>query len=240
VGSTVIIPENTYGTFYPDVWLIKTDSQGNDVWDKTFGGSNTEIGHSVEQTGDGGYVIAGDWSQENAHEYASDFRIRSDAWLIKTDSQGNEEWDRTFGENGWYDGLKLGGKGWNSGISARQTSDEGYILVVTPHNGSIWLIKTDPNGNKLWDKSLLGLPMMDSERSVQQTRDGGYIIIGSAELIKTDFRGNLEWNRTFTGLNNWGHSVQQTSDGGYVVAGSITTGDSADAWLIKTDASGNV
>jgi len=228
----------SYGPGEEDAWLIKTDSSGNEEWNKTFGGSGWETGISVQQTSDGGYVIGGGTNSSGADDM--------DIWLIKTDGLGNEQWNRTF-DSGVED----------YGYAAQQTSDGGYIIVgctnyiIGADFLDVWLIKTDSLGNEQWNKTFGG-----SEReyglSVRQTSDGGYIVVGAtssfgagnpdAWLLKTDSSGNEQWNKTFGwGLWDFGQSVQQTSDSGYIIAGltnSTGAGDS-DAWLIKTDGSGN-
>jgi predicted secreted protein len=224
------------GTGAQDLWLIKTDSNGNKVWDKTFGGSSDDAGWSVQQTSDGGYVVAG---------YTSSYGVGGDdVWLIKTDSNGNKVWDKTF------DGTSDDG-----GMSVQQTSDGGYVVAgYTSSYGAggwdVWLIKTDSNGNKVWDKTFGGTSD-DMGVSVQQTSDGGYVIAGFTSsygaggedvwLIKTDSNGRKVRDKTFGGTSIDGAiSIQQTSDGGYVIAGATFSHGAGrgDVWLIKTDSNG--
>ena len=142
--------------------MIKTDSNGNMVWSKTFGGSDDDWAWAVQQTSDGGYIIAG-----YTESYGSG---GSDVWLIKTDSNGNMVWSKTFG-----------GSDIDYAESVQQTSDGGYIIAgVTAWSygsGDVWLIKTDSNGNIEWSKTFGGSDY-DEAYSVQQTSDGGYIIAG--------------------------------------------------------------
>jgi len=231
-----IITGHTYsfGNANPSLWLIKTNSQGQEEWNQTFGGSNSGQGQSVQQTTDGGYIIAGITEIGGV-----------DVWLVKTNSQGNEEWNQTFGG----DSLDLG-------QSVQQTTDGGYIITGWTNsfgNGGsdVWLIKTDSNGDSLWTKTYGGISG-DGGFSVQQTSDGGYIIAGVTYsfgngqgdiwLIKTDSQGQEEWNYAIGGAGyDYGKSVKQTTDGGYIIAGvtySFGNGES-DVWLIKTDSDGN-
>jgi hypothetical protein len=221
-----------------DVWVIKTDSDGNEVWNQFFGGIASDLGYGIEQTTDGGFAVLA-----NTYSYGAGYL---DVWLIKIDADGNEVWTQTYGE------LNA-----DRGESMQQTSDGGFIIVgYTNSIGAgyydIMLIKTDEFGNQLWMRTY-GFELHDNGYSVQQTSDGGYIIAGSTGsigagasdgfLIKTDYEGEVEWERTVGGTSSDAlYDVRQTTDGGYIMVGetaSFGIGPKKDLWMIKMDAEGN-
>jgi hypothetical protein len=235
-----IIGGVTQGGYDPNifgrVYLIKTDSVGDSLWTRTYGDGENEEGYSVQQTTDGGYIIAG---------YTDSFSAGSrDVYLIKIDSAGDTLWTRTYG-----------GDVRNEGHSIKETEDGGYVIAGQSGyaDGSIdvYLIKTDSSGDTLWTREYGG-DENDEGNSVQQTADGGYVITGYTEsfgagrkdvyLIKTDSSGDTLWTRTYGG-NSYeeGHSVQQTADRGYVITGYTDSfgAGAYDVYLIKTDSSGD-
>lgn len=171
-----------------NIIVIKTDSLGNEIWIKDFGGVDYDCGYWIEQTSDGGYIITGE---------TNSFGNNYDVYLIKIDENGIEQWSKTYGDID-YDG----------GHSVQQTSDGGYIITgwISNLGGNyttdIYLIKTDVNGNEIWSQTYGGLPN-DRGYDVKQTNDGGYIIVGekgysymgdiyrNVVLIKTNQFGNI-------------------------------------------------
>ncbi|UCG43131.1 MAG: hypothetical protein JSU73_00510, partial [candidate division WOR-3 bacterium] len=237
-GGYIVAGTQYWDVGSTDVYLVKTDANGNLTWSQTYGGSSEDWGRSVRQTTDGGYVIAGDTKSYGAGE--------EDAYLVKTAADGGLTWSQTFG-----------GPNRDYAASVRQTADGGYIIAGVTFSygvgsGDVYLIKTDASGNQTWFKTFGG-SAADHGYSVQQTADGGYIIVGwthsygagdaDVYLIKTDASGNETWFKTFGGsAADRGYSVQQTADGGYIVAGeTFSYGEGlGDVYLIKTDANGNV
>ena len=232
--------------------LIKTDSSGNPQWNRTYGQRATFSKSSLVQTDDDGFALATAKAREGV-------RFGSDFWLIKTDSNGIMQWNRTYS-----DGLG------DTAFSIVQTADNGYALagsrgpsesLADQRHGDFMLVKTDSTGNMQWLKTYGGV---DSETaySVVQTTDGGYIMAGYSLIedksnpanqddyntnwvVKTDASGNTQWSKTYGNPDKWEipNSIIQTTDGGYAFAGEISdqSGDAPhDFWLVKTDANGEV
>jgi len=235
-GFVVAGYTNSFGAGLADVYLLKTDADGNLAWSKTFGGTDYDYSQSVDLTGDGGFVIAG-------YTYSSGAGV-ADVYLLKTDADGNLAWSKTFG-----------GTQYDYGQSVVQTSDGGFVIAGYTNSfgaGSydVYLVKTYENGSMLWSRTFGGTSS-DIGQSVQQTSDGGFIIAGYTSsygtggydvyLLRTDGNGNELWHRTFGGVNSdYSMSVRQTTDGGFVITGYTNVSGNYDVYLIKTDENGNI
>ena len=221
----------SFGVGGYDFWLIKTDVNGDSLWSRTFGGNANDLCLSVQQTSDGGYILAGD-----TRSFGVGY---TDFWLVKTDANGDSLWSRTFG-------------GFDEEIchSVLQTPDGGYVMAGFTWSFGVgyadfWLVKTDANGDSLWSQTYGG-HNVDACLSLQRTSDGGFILAGHSYsfwegspdfmLVKTRADGMQLWSYTFGGdTTDICNCVQQTSDGGYILAGetwSFGAGRS-DCWLVK-------
>lgn len=232
------------GTYYAlgpgvsDIYLIKTDADGNQQWAyDNYGGGELEEGECVQQTSDGGYIVCGYTTSYGAGE--------KDVYVIKTDATGDVEWTQTYGTNA---------DEWGNFI--QQTDDEGFIIAGTYETGTgikdFYLIKTDPLGNEQWHNYLGGGELEEGE-CVQQTSDGGYIICGATTsygavgedvlLKKTNSLGSAQWTAVIGGNGtDQGASVKETDDGGFVVCGNTSSFGAGlrDFYLIKLNSAGNI
>ena len=226
---------NSFGNGSNDVYLIKTNENGVELWSQTYGGTGIDHGYSVQQISDGGYIIAGMTNSFGNGGY--------DVYLIKTSENGVEQWNQTYGSP--YE---------DYGYSVQESSDGGYVIVgYTETLGNeeydVYLIKTDGFGIEQWTQTY-GEETWNFGNSVQLTLDGGFIICGFTGniepyeyyvyLIKTDWNGIEQWSQTYgTEFAHLGYSVQQTSDGGYILTGSsLSLSTNFDVYLIKTDDNG--
>jgi hypothetical protein len=230
-GYTGIMPDNF------DIYLIKVDSTGGLEWQTTYGGKQWDTGSAVAQCRDSGFIIAG---------YTQSFgKGWHDIYVVRTDRKGNLLWQKTFG-----------GSNEDGASSVLETVDGGFIIAgETMSFGSgdydVLVIKIDAEGNLLWTNTIGGADC-DGCQSIQQTYDGGFIMVGDTKssgegwhdvsLIKLDARGKVCWNRTYGGNDfDYGEAVRETKDRGFIVVGwtrSFGAGLS-DVYLIKTDRDGS-
>jgi len=235
------------------IWLVKTDANGNMLWDRTYGKGRAQ---ALVETSDGGYAIAGvnrlvktdadgnmEWNrtysggtayslvQTSDGGYAITGTKNNDFSLVKIDASGNMEWNRTYG-----------GTNHEQAYSMIKTSDGGYALAgATDSFGAgeddFWLVKTDEHGNMEWNQTYGGEDI-DRAYSLVETSDGGYAIAGGWLLVKTDRYGNTLWYHNYggTGTDRF-KSLVETSDGGFAIAGYTESFGAGgfDFWLVKTD-----
>jgi Secretion system C-terminal sorting domain len=227
---------NSFGEGETEVLLIKTYSDGEVEWDRTYGSENTNrFSFCTQKTNDGGFVSCG--------VITNSTHFIQDIMLIKTYSDGNVEWSQTFG-----------GEYRECGYSIYQTEDDGYIvsgyiILGVPGPRKILLLKIDSDGNEEWNQ-IIDVYDQATGYTVKQSSDGGYLITGTAFsvnetsffLIKTDLNGEVIWNQSIPTPESF-ESIgsQETEDGGYVILGNVMDEyGNLDMSLIKTDSSGGI
>lgn len=252
-----------------DFWLVKLDADGTPEWDHTYGGSGAEYANGLQITPDGGYLLSG-WSRSGANGNKTSDNIGfRDYWLVKTDADGNKQWERGFGgernDSCWHlasapDGYLLTGATF-SDASGNKTSP-----LIGGDDG--WVVKVDTNGLKQWDMAYGGTNN-DYLYWAEPTTDGGFILAGESEsvpsgnktspnyglydgwVIKIDGSGNKMWETALGGTDqDFLTFVYVTTDGGcFVGAGSQSepSGNKTspsygamDWWLVKLDSDGNM
>lgn len=263
--------------FTHDYWIVKLDSLGNKLWDRDFGGIENENLSTVKQCTDGGFILGGSSnsiiSGHKTQANRDTINFTYDYWIVKTDSNGIKQWDKTFGGN---DDDQL--------TSINLSNDGGYVLSgpsvsgmngdksqVSVGNYDYWVVKIDSLGIKQWDKTFGGTEL-DLLYSAQATYDGGYIFGGTSKsgiggdksqpnwdntnitgdywVVKIDSMGNKQWDKDYGGIKDeysFGN-IWQTIDSGFLLSGisySDISGNKTEnnlgveqSWIVKTNASG--
>ena len=222
--------------YNPEMQCSKSDGDNPGIqWTKTYGTSwSNDEAYKARQTPDGGYIFSGN---TNAYLPPQDW---SAEWILKTDSKGNEQWNKTYPTNGNLN--------FSDGADIQPTTDGGYILIgtLTNHTSSYGTLKKiDANGTIQWATLF---PESGPANSGGQTNDGGYIIAGESNLsqpwlAKTDANGTELWNHSYITTNYHGTArcVQQTHDSGFILTGRLDCDNENQTcgYLVKTDADGN-
>jgi hypothetical protein len=235
-GYVIVGTTESFGAGSDDIYLIRTNGLGDTLWTKTYGGQSGDWGNCVIQSSDGGFVILGTTNSFGAG--AVDF------WLIKTNSQGDTLWTKTFG-----------GIGSDIASSVIETFSGDFVMVgstpgVGPSNRDCWLIKVDATGDTLWTKTYGG-NYAEEGNSLIQVSDSGYVVVGATNswgpgdyninLVRTNSNGDTLWTKTYGGTSDdKGFSVVQSSDGtGFIITGEkMQPNGYTDLCLIKASNSG--
>lgn len=253
-----------------DYWIVKLDSIGGIIWQKTLGGNGSDIAYSIDECISGGYIVVGEassgWTSGDGDIDTSHSPIQSEAWVVKLTDMGGIEWQKS-----------LGGTGIDYAESIKQTNDGGYIIAGTTYsnNGDVighnptngadgWIVKLNHLGAIEWQNPVGG-SSEDYLQSVIQCYDGGYLACGNTSSMDSDISGShgnweswvvkisnngvIEWSKVFGGaLEDYAYSVFQTSDSNYIVAATSLSIDgdiidkkgAMDYWLFKLDESGKM
>jgi hypothetical protein len=243
-GGYIVVGDTQFPSFGDhDVYLLKTDANGDTLWERHYGGEKDDLGRSVFQTfPDSGYLVIGITESFGAG--------RNDVYLIKTDADGDTLWTKTYGVVKVHDRAR----------AAWQTSDGGYVIAGDSHHlwagydYDMYILRTDADGDTLWTR-VYGTGRVDERAySVRELPDGGYIVAGytgpedasnyDIYLMKISAAGDSLWTQTYGGSDqDYGYSVALAADGGFVVAGYSSSygtclAEQCDVCLIKTDADG--
>ncbi|MEO9004853.1 MAG: T9SS type A sorting domain-containing protein [Ginsengibacter sp.] len=250
---------SSHGVFVNDYWVVKLTSTGSIEWEKSLGGSGEDYASAIEQTTDGGYIVAGRSSSVDGDVTGN--HGEGDYWIVKLNSTGNIEWQKS-----------LGGSDYDYAFSIKQTTDGAYIVAgsSSSNDGDVsgshgrdecWIVKLNSTGSIIWQKSLGG-SNSETSYAIQQTTDGGYVIAGESYsndgdvtgnhgsndywVVKLNSTGNIEWQKSLGGSSDdAAYAIQQTTDGGYIVAGFSLSNDGdvdgnhriADYWVVKLESS---
>jgi hypothetical protein len=255
-GSARLLAGSPYSSQVKDnFWIIKLDGTGNIVWNKHLGGNGYEVAKSIQQTNDGGFILTG--YSTSSDGVVSHNNGGQDFWIVKTDSEGDIEWEKA-----------LGGSRDEVAYSIKQTRDGGYVVAgytrsnngyVTGNNGGqdFWIVKLDGSGLVDWQRALGG-SNDDVANSIWQTIDGGYIVAGHSSsnngdvahnfgdddfwIVKLSDEGQVEWKKSLGGSQgDRAHAIQQTTDRGFIIAGYSSSNDGdvlynnggQDFWVMK-------
>ena len=261
-GGFVSIGQVYFPGIYNDLWIIKTNSSGEEEWQQTFGGGGKDMGHSIKNTSDGGYIVTGETNTINGNDDPNN--PDSHYYIVKFSEAGVLEWDRIYGGEATdvaYDGF--------------QTADGGYIVtgvsnsvggdITNNHGGTdAWVIKLSEDGMLEWEKSLGG-SNTDRLFKIILASDGGYILAGYSDsndgdltensgdqdlwIVKLNTEGEIVWQNSLGGSSvDAAWSVQAISNGGYILTGTTNSIDGDvtmnqggnDVWVLELSSTGDL
>ena len=232
-GFAIAGVTDSWGSGKKDLLLVKTDAEGYEKWKKTFGGDGDDWGVALLETRDG-FIAAGVTTSSGSGG--------SDGWIVKTDPDGNGEWEAVIG----------GSK--DDGFSSIVETEGGHVLAGTTESygaggKDVWLVKTNPTGEKIWEKTF-GKGSDEKGNSIIDLGDG-LLVVGVVEdlasggrdlfLVKTDYEGVKLWEKTLGGPGDDGGTAALAVSGGVVILGHTDSQGmgSQDLWLLKVSFEGD-
>jgi hypothetical protein len=238
-GGYIILGDVSGSGRNTNIYLVKTDTLGKIEWDKRIGDTSIYWASDFKIAHDKGYIIAGYTDKVLGNGY--------DVLLIKTDSLGNEQWEKTYG-----------GADWDMGYSVIEDKQHHYLIAGETFsysfgNGEVYLIKTDSVGDTIWTKHYGGAGN-NIAYSIDTSHSSNYIVAGAiqriadstydAYLLKINNNGDTVWTKTFgDSLNNQFYCARQIDDSSYIMCGETQeygTHPFYNAWVVKTDTLGNI
>lgn len=236
-----------------DYWIVKINANGTKQWDKTLGGSRSDVLNSMVATPDGGFLLGGNSYSDQSADKSEGSRGKEDYWIVKISGNGAKQWDKTFGGSGSDimaavvaapdGGFLLGGLSDSGQSGDKSTPPKGPVVAgLTDY----WVVKISATGEKQWDKTIGGAAN-DDLTALLVTADGGFLLGGNSEsnrsgdksedakggadfwVVKLDASGTKQWDSTIGGNKaDLLQSMITNADGSFLIGGSSISGQSAD------------
>ena len=248
-----------------DLWLVRIDSIGNILWEKCYGGSESDGSHRIIKTEENNFYILGGALSSNGDISNDPYPESTDFWIVKIDSLGSILWDRIFGGN-ILDYMWTGTPTTDGGVVALGwTGSQDGDVTVNYGAYDMWMVKVNSEGEKEWDFSI-GTNDFDYGQAIIQTSDGGFLVGGTSTLtgggnldcenhgeadgvlVKLDSLRNIEWQHCYGGSDYDGIYDILELDDGYLLSAFTASNDGdvsgyhgeADIWIVKIDFNGNI
>ncbi|WP_148212113.1 hypothetical protein [Ferroglobus placidus] len=237
VAGYTTIPSDPLREIEYNIWILKLDANGNVMWEKVLDMYNRDKAYSIQQTGDGGYIVAGVAADYNVISFPNPYR--SNLWMVKLNSSGFVEWE------GIYDWKVV------DEFSSLQQADDGYVVagtsrsagVLSPNVYESWILKIDNSGHIRWQRTY-NESTYEKISSIQKVNDG-YVVAGSAAgdvwIFKIDGSGLIQWQKRYGGdKSDWAADVKKADDGYVVASNTRSFSSDSDFWILKLNDYGSV
>lgn len=248
-----------------DAWVVKLDPSGNIEWQRTYGGADEDIVNEIKPTNDGGFILCGDTKSYTEYPESEIFGGERDFWIIKLDSLGDFQWQRTYGGSNYELGWSISPLDDGNLIMCGSTASNDYDMFGN-HGGytDAWITKMDNNGDTIWTKSYGGSGTEIFETIIQSS-ENSYVAAGWSTsvdgdvslnkgdrdvwVVKVDTNGNIIWQKTIGGFSSdYAEEIIQTSNGDYVLVGRTFSNDGDvsvnkglyDFWVVKLNKNGEI